>query len=339
MRGEAQPHPAGEGRHQELAALAGRQHGVVSIKQLRQLGYSTSAVGRAAASGRLHSIDRSVYAVGHTRLSLHGQCFAAVFACGPGAVLSHHSAAWLHGLARWSPEPFHVTGPVARRPRLPVRVHRARRLVGEDRELVEGIPVSAVPRTLLDLAAAVKFEQLEKIVERAEELGLFNLRPVEALLARTVGHHGHGRLHRAISLYKPSSFTRSGLEKRWLELVVEAGLPQPRTNFVEHGFELDCYWPEYRFAVELDVFETHGTRAAFERDRKRQEDLLLVGIAMTRVTGPRLEREPGEVVRRVARLLEQRRSASARGPYRVSSTPSGVSLSRARPCAGAPRQG
>jgi hypothetical protein len=278
----------------------------MSIGQLKDLGYSTSAVGRAAASGHLHAIDRSVYAVGHTRLSPHGRCFAAVFACGPGAVLSHYSAAWLHGLARWSPEPFHVTGPVARRPRLPVRIHRARRLENEDREVVEGIPVAAVPRTLLDMAAAVKFEQLERLVERSEELGLFDLRPVEDLLARTVGHHGHGRLRKAIALYKPSSFTRSGLEKRWLELVIAAGLPQPRMNFVEHGFELDCYWPEYRFGVELDLFETHGTRAAFERDRKRQEDLLLAGIAMTRVTGPRLESEPKQVVERVARLLSAR---------------------------------
>lgn len=153
------------------------------------------------------------------------------------------------------------------------------------------------------------------MVERSEELGLFDLRPVEELLTRTVGHHGHARLRKAIALYEPSSFTRSGLEKRWLELVIDAGLPQPRMNFAEHGFELDCYWPEHRFAVELDVFETHGTRAAFERDRKRQEDLLLLGIAMTRVTGPRLEREPDEVIERVARLL------SAWGPYPVSSRP------------------
>jgi very-short-patch-repair endonuclease len=164
--------------------------------------------------------------------------------------------------------------------------------------------VTSLPRTLLDLAATVRFEWLEKMVERAEELELFDLRAVEDLLARTVGHHGHGRLRRAVALYKPSSFTRSGLEKRFLELVLAAGLPQPRTNYVEQGFELDCYWPEQRFAVELDVFETHGTRAAFERDRKRQEDLLLAGITMTRVTGPRLEREPDEVIRRVARLLE-----------------------------------
>ncbi len=168
------------------------------------------------------------------------------------------------------------------------------------------IPVTSLPRTLLDLAATVRFDWLEKLVERSEELGLFDLEAVEDLLARTVGHHGHRRLRRAIALYKPTSFTRSGLEKRFLELVIQAGLPQPRTNYVEHGFELDCYWPEFRFVVELDVYETHGTRAAFERDRQRQEDLLLVGIGMTRVTGPRLEREPDEVIRRVARLLEQR---------------------------------
>jgi very-short-patch-repair endonuclease len=181
-------------------------------------------------------------------------------------------------------------------------------ITAEDRALREGIPVTALPRTLLDLAPTVRFDWLERMVERSEDLGYFDLRAVEELLSRTVGHHGHGRLRRAIALYQPSSFTRSGLERRFLELCLEAGLPQPRTNYVEQGFELDCYWPEHRFAVELDVFETHGTRAAFERDRKRQEDLLLAGITMTRVTGPRLEREPHEVIERVARLLRQRQS-------------------------------
>jgi hypothetical protein len=244
---------------------------------------------------------------------------AAVLACGPGPVLSHYSAAWLYGLARWEPEPFHVTGPVARRPRLPVRIHRARRLMDADRELVEGIPVTAIPRLLLDMAACLRPEAMDRLVERTEERELFDLRAVEDLLARTVGHHGHGRLRRAIALYKPSSFTRSELEKRFLELCIEAGLPRPRTNYVEHGFELDCYWPEHRFAVELDVFETHGTRAAFERDRKRQEDLLLLGIEMTRVTGPRLEREPDEVIRRIARLLDER--VTAPEPRRAASLP------------------
>jgi hypothetical protein len=229
-----------------------------------------------------------------------------------------------------------VTGPVARRPRLPVRIHRARRLVDADRDLVDGIPVTAVPRTLLDMAAAVKQTSLERMVERAEELELFDLGPVEALLDRTRGHHGWGRLRRAIARYRPVPFTRSGFERRFFEAILEAGLPRPATNYVEAGFELDVYWPEKRFAVELDVYGTHGTHAAFERDRLRQEDLKLAGIELTRVTDVRFHREPKVVLERVARLL---RSASAPGRCRGASPPSAAWFCRARPCAGAPLRG
>jgi hypothetical protein len=239
--------------------------------QLRALGYSRGAIGRAGRSRHLHSIDRSVYAVGHTNLSPHGKCMAAVLACGPGALLSHYSACWLLGLARWSPEPFHVTGPVARRPRLPVHIHRARRLTAEDCKVVDEIPVTAVPRTLLDMAAANP-RSLARMVERSEDLGLFDLGPVEELLGRTRGHHGWGRLRKAIAMHQPVPFSRSGFEKRFFEAVRDAGLPPPRVNYVEAGCELDLYWPEQRFAVELDVYGTHGSRAAFERDRLRQED-------------------------------------------------------------------
>lgn len=311
MRDKRGEHPE-IGQHSALAELGARQHGVVSIRQLTgPLGYSKAAVHRAVKSGRLHPLHRGVFALGHTNLSPYGHCLAAVLACAPNALLSHVSAAWLWDLTKISPLPASVCASSYRTPRPPLRLHEARSLAAEDRALREGIPVTSLPRTLLDLAATVRFEWLEKMVERSEDLELFDLRAVEGLLERTVGHPGHGRLRKAIALYKPSSFTRSGLEKRFLELCLEAGLPQPRTNFVAHGFELDCYWPEPRFAVELDVFETHGSRAAFERDRKRQEDLLLAGIGMTRVTGPRLEREPREVIRRVALLLEQRRGAAA----------------------------
>jgi hypothetical protein len=172
---------------------------------------------------------------------------------------------------------------------------------------VENIPVTAWPRTLLDIAAEAPIRRLERMLERTEELNLFDLRRVEALLSRTVGHPGHGRLRRAIELYREPAFTRSGLERRFLDLVDGAGLPRPVTAFNVAGHELDVYWPQGRFAVELDVFETHGTRAAFERDRLRQEDLKLAGVEMIRVTGRRLEREPRQVLGRLARLLEQRR--------------------------------
>ncbi len=102
-----------------------------------------------------------------------------------------------------------------------------------------------------------------------------------------------GRLRRALALYQPDpTFTRSRFEQRFRRLVTHAGLRAPSMNFNVAGYELDAYWPELRFAVELDLFETHGTRAAFERDRLRQEELKLLGIEMIRVTAPRLQREP-----------------------------------------------
>lgn len=306
MRDKGLPQ-APEVDHRPLAGLAARQYGVVSIRQLvGPLGYSRSAVARATAAGRLHRLHRGVYAVGHADVSTHGRHLAAVLACGPRALLSHASAAWLWGLVRTAPSQLAVTSPTPRRPRPPIRLHHSRALAAKDTALVDGIPVTALPRTLLDLAATVRFERLERAIERAEELRLFDLGPVDELLARSAGHSGSGRLRRALELYRPPAFTRSDLERRFLALVREAGLPRPATGFNELGYELDFYWPEERFAVELDAFATHGSRAAFERDRTRQEDLKLAGIEMIRVTERRLEREPREVVDRIRRLLEQR---------------------------------
>lgn len=198
-----------------------------------------------------------------------------------------------------------MTGPVARRPRLPVRIHRARRLLDADRDRIEGVPATAVPRTLLDIAAAAP-RYLDRMLERAEELRLFDLRAMEDLLDRTWGHHGWGRLRRAIAYYAPPPFTRSEFERRFHAALLAAGLPRPATNFVEAGYELDVYWPELRFAVELDTYATHGTSHAFERDRLRREDLKLAGIELTQVTDVRFAREPEAVLARIKRLLEQR---------------------------------
>ena len=152
------------------------------------------------------------------------------------------------------------------------------------------------------------------MLERSEELKLFDLGPVESVLERNQGHHGFAPLRRALALYKPAPFNRSGVERRFLELVAEAGLPRPATGFNELGFELDVYWPEQRFAVELDTYETHGTREAFERDRLRDEELKLAGIELIRVTEARLEREPAEVINRIERLLSARPPTTGRKP-------------------------
>lgn len=293
-----------------LAELAERQYGVVSVRQLKAvLGYSPSAVKREVAAGRLLRLHHGVYAVGHRLIPTHGRCLAAVLACGPDALLSHRSAAWLWGITRYGPAPLHVTSPIPRKPRLPIELHHSRILTADDRAFEDGIPVTAVPRTLLDCAAECRFSHLQRMLERAEERKLFDLGPIERLLERSGRHAGRGRLRRAIALYAPVPFTRSGFERRFFEAVLEAGLPRPATNFVEHGFELDVYWPEHRFAVELDTYATHGTNAAFERDHLRDEDLTLAGIETIRVTDVRFHREPQAVLKRVTTLLAGRRES------------------------------
>jgi hypothetical protein len=227
MDGKALP------RRRHLAELAGQQHGIVSIRQLLgPLGYSNSSVERAVARGVLHRVHQGVYSVGHRTLSLQGRCLGAVLACGPGPLLSHWSAAWIWGLLSTSPIPIHVTTPIPRRGRPGLKIHRSRTLTGEDRGLREGIPTTSVPRTALDLAALVRRRSLQRLLRKSEELKLFELSAFASVLARNRGHRGAGPLRRALALYEPAPFTRSGLEERFLEKVSAAGLPKPVTGSI-----------------------------------------------------------------------------------------------------------
>lgn len=300
----------------ELATLATRQHGVVSARQLLRLGFSRRLLVAEADRGRLLPLHQGVYAVGHRRLSWHSRCWAGVLGAEANevdeavwpAVASHGSAAYLWGLYRYAPERIDVTAPIRRRAKREFAVHFSSILAPEDRGEREGIPVTSVARTLLDLAIRSKPRQLEHLLERAEELELLDLHEVEDVLHRAGGHRGRGPLRRALALYQPDpSFTRSRFEKQFRRLVIRVGITAPSMNFNAHGYELDAYWPELRFAVELDLFETHGSRAAFERDRLRQEELKLLGIEMIRVTKPRLDAEPEAVLRNLSTLLERRR--------------------------------
>jgi hypothetical protein len=301
-----------EGRHRALAELATGQHGVVSAAQLLELGYGRNVIAQATASGRLHRLHRGVYAVGHRDLGWHGRCLAAVLACAP-AVASHASAGWLWGLLRYAPGTIDVTATTRRRSKPAFRVHYAP-LEARDRNECEGIPVTSLARTKLDLAATLNPHRLKRVLERSEELGLFDLGPIDEVLGRFSHHPGAKPLRQALDIYRPDpTFTRSGLEERFLALVKQASLPRPAMNVNVIGLELDAYWEPERFAVELDLYETHRTHAAFETDRLRNEDLLLADIAVDRVTGSRLKHEPEQVMERLGRLLAQRRRDPRRG--------------------------
>src|SRR4051794_1329439 len=301
--------------YEPLAEAATHQHGVISMAQLRSQGYAKSTVTEWVSSGRLHQLHRGVYAVGHRRLTWYSHCWAAVLAAEPDegapwrAVASHHSAAYLWGLLRWRPDVMHVTAPTRRRAKRDFRVHFSSILAEEDRAVREGIPVTSLARTFLDLAIRAHPGQLDGYLERAEERELLDVRAVEDVLTRAGGHRGRGRLGQALAIYRPDpAFTRSKFERRFRRLVKTPGLPAPPMNFNQTRLELDAYWPALRSAVDLALSETHGSRAAFERDRARQEELKLVGIEMIRVTAPRLKREPQVVLRNLSILLERRRN-------------------------------
>jgi very-short-patch-repair endonuclease len=172
--------------------------------------------------------------------------------------------------------------------------------------------VTAVPRTLLDYAASAKRYRLERAIDKADRLDLLDLNAVDRLLDEVRGHRGRGPLRRAIVIHRESGFTRSGGEKRLLAALADAGVRRPLVNNFIEGYELDFYWEAERFAVELDSWEHHGGRRAFEADPERHERLMLSGIEVIRITGTRLKREPGRVAHRIGEHLDRRRRSGVR---------------------------
>jgi hypothetical protein len=281
---------------------------------MARLGYERTAIHYAEAAGRLHRLHRGVYAVGHEDLTWEGRCMAAVLAAAPARVArghqpivaSHWSAAWIWEVARYRPGRVEVTAPKPRRSRRPYVVHCAV-LAREERAVREGIPVTSLARTYLDLAATERERTVERILDRAAERHLLDLGPVRDLLARHPCHPGATKLEAALAIYRPKrKFTRSEFEQRFLELVREAGLPEPAMNAFVVGHELDAWWEEERFGVELDSYATHGSRLSFEEDRVRDDDFLHAELFVTRVTETRLDREPGAVVESLRGHLARR---------------------------------
>jgi very-short-patch-repair endonuclease len=200
-----------------------------------------------------------------------------------------------------------ITVPAHGHRRARIRVHHAPTLGGEERVRQERLPTTTLPRTLLDLAATGSKARLEIALERADRIGRLDLVGIDAMLGRNRDARGSRRLRRALDLYRDPASTRATTERRFLALVRKAGLPRPEINLFIAGHEIDAYWERERFAVELDGWDTHRTRAAFERDPLRLEDLKLAGIDAIRITARRIEREPGRVGKRLAVLLERRR--------------------------------
>ena len=285
-----------------VAKVAARQHGVVSVDQLRRSGVSEDAIRARVILGRLHRVHRGVYAVGHAALSSEGRWLAAVLALGGGpsqrggsvldhwgAVVSHRSAACLWGLLSPAVGPVDVSvaGTTGRARRSGIRVHRSRSLGQSDVRLCRGIPVTSPPRTVTDLRkaiaagaeGAVSARELRRATRQANVLGL------------PLGEDdGRDR-------------TRSDLERDFLRLCRRHDLPMPEVNVRIGPHLVDFLWRDRRFVVETDSYRYHGGRAAFQDDRGRDLDLKHRGYEVLRLSERQVDEEPDRVVETVAEIL------------------------------------
>ena len=225
---------------------------------------------------------------------------AAVLAAGEGAVLSYWSAASLYGLRAGAGPRSHVTAPRTRRDTPRIAFHYSLLPADEIGER-DGIRVTSPGRVVLDLAPHVPISGLHRMLEAGEKLRPWRGPSIPELLERYPGRAGTPKL-RAVT-GAPIAMTRSELEASFLYLIDEWDLPRPQTNLTVLGFEVDCLWPEHRLIVELDAFETHGSNASFERDRKRDRALQAAGLTVIRVTARQLVDEPAAIRADLARLL------------------------------------
>lgn len=295
-------------RESAIAELAERQHGVVAREQLLRLGFDDAAVGRRLRMGRLHQLHEGVYAVGHRVVRRQAWWMVGVLSSGPGAVLSHWSAAALWGIRPNSREAIDVI--VRHRSRSSSLIRRHVQSLPADEVTVEGgIPVTTVPRTVLDLAAVSSVEVVESAIKETEYLELRDPLSLPQLLARYRGRRGIRRVRTALARIEeePGGRRHSPLEEVFVPFLRRHDLPIPRLNaWIDLGgrrFLVDCLWPN-RQIVELDGWQGHGTKSAFRDDRARDRRLRVAGYSITRLTWSQLEDEPAAVAADLRALLK-----------------------------------
>jgi predicted transcriptional regulator of viral defense system len=296
----------------QLAALAVRQHCVFSLTQATAVGLGARAIQKRARSGRLHRIHRAVYSLAPRELlSRNGRFMAAVLACGPGAVLSHRSAAALHELRATDRHGVDVTVPGRTTRRYAgIDVHRSTTLTAADTTVVDGIPCTTIDRTLLDLAAVVPHRAQERALDQAEVIGRLNVRALQDQLERNPRAAGARRLRAALAQHDAgATATESRLEEHFLVLCRDHGLPAPETQVWlvladdESAVRVDFLWRAQRLIVETDGRTHHRTGRAFETDRRRDQRLTLAGWRVVRITWRQVKSTPAVTARLIAGLL------------------------------------
>ena len=295
-----------------IAQVAAAQRTVISRRQLVTLGIGSDMIDRALARGRLHHMHRGVYSlVPSPALPQLAREQAAVLACGADALLSHHSAA-----AAWGVSPafigdvdITVIAKETGRRRPGIRVHRTEQLNPRDAGRHQRLPITSPARTLLDIASIVSDRSLERAIDEALIQRLVTHAAIAAVLARYPGREGTARLKALADAGRPTFLTRSEGEEVLLELLRRGNLPIPEVNARLGRYRVDFLWRAEKVVLELDGYDYHRGRFAFERDRRRDAEHQLAGFTVIRITARQLAREPEAVLVQLATALARRRIA------------------------------
>ncbi len=274
-----------------VARVSGAQWGVIGSEQLRRCGVSSTTARRWRDAGRLHRLLPRVFAVGHPTVAIEGWLVAALIHGGPGAVLSHETAAWWWGLIAQQPQRLEVSTLARARSLPPVLVHHPRRLAATRHR---SFPLTTVAQTLLDYAVQASQNHVRQALAEADYHGLLNLEALSASIH--MGRTGSARVRRALERHQPRlARTRSGLEGAFLALCEDHGIPLPQLNARVGRMTVDALWPRERLVVEVDGHRGHRSPAQLARDRRRELHLRAAGYPVIRYTGEQILSEPGLV--------------------------------------------
>ncbi len=287
----------------EAARVARSQQGMITWAQLLDAGVTRHAIAAHVRKGWLVPRHRGVHQLGVFG-GPFGDEMAALLACGPHAVLSHWTAAWVFELCRRGGRVIEVviTQGLAGK-RAGIRAHRASSLPGCDVVERHGLRVTTPARSLLDLAASASLAELERLTEEAQVRRLASTGELLAVVERGAGRPGVRKLREVVLSLDEPLFTRSEAERRLKALCRSAALPMPRMNVKRAGWEVDAVWDAQRLVVEVDGYRYHSPKPQFERDRRKDADLMLAGYRVLRITWHRLTREPEQVVALLAATL------------------------------------
>jgi len=286
-----------------LGQIAARQDDVVTRAQLAEVGLGRGVIEARIAAGWLQRRHRGVYFVGFAPPGARACIRAAVLACGDGSVASHRSAAALWNLLPHSEE-IDVLVPGRNPGTKPgIRIHRVANLDPTELRTREGLLLTSPARTVCDLAATEARNEVERALEEAIVARLTTERQVREVLKRHGSRPGSALMREILRSQEGTGFTRSAAERALLKLILAARLPPPEKNVRVGGHLVDFLWRAERVVVEVDGYRFHGHRAAFERDRTRDQALRAAGYAVIRVTWRALHEEPFGVVSDLTRAL------------------------------------